>query len=130
MGIASPLVSIRQTNAAYSTSRLAMTGITSGYNFSMSLTLKEVEHIATLARLELTEEQKVRYTEQLSHILNYIAKLQELDTSNVPPTNGGGSVPQMPLRADEARPSLDREQLLANTNHKENNQFKIPPVFE
>ena len=96
----------------------------------MSLTLKEVEHIATLARLELTEEQKRRYTEQLSHILDYIAKLQELDTSDVPPTDGGGSAAQMPLRADEARPSLEREQLLSNTRHQEDNQFKIPPVFE
>lgn len=96
----------------------------------MSLTFEEVEHIATLARLELTEEQKRRYAEQLSHILNYIAKLQELDTSNVSPTDGGGSVAQMPLRADEPRPSLDIEQLLANTKDSEHRQFKIPPVFK
>jgi aspartyl-tRNA(Asn)/glutamyl-tRNA(Gln) amidotransferase subunit C len=96
----------------------------------MSLTLKEVEHIAMLARLELTEEQKARYLEQLSHILDYIAKLQELDTSNVPPTDGGGSVAQMPLRADEPRPSLRADQLLANTKDQDHDQFKIPPVFE
>ena len=96
----------------------------------MSLTLKEVEHIATLARLELTDEQKARYREQLSHILDYIAKLQQLDTTNVQPTDGGGSVAQMPLRADEPRPSLGTDQLLANTKDKEHSQFKIPPVFK
>ena len=59
-----------------------------------------------------------------------LAKLQELDTSNVSPTDGGGSVAQMPLRADEPRPSLDIEQLLANTRDSEHRQFKIPPVFK
>jgi aspartyl-tRNA(Asn)/glutamyl-tRNA(Gln) amidotransferase subunit C len=95
----------------------------------MSLTLKEVEHIATLARLELTEEQKSRYREQLSAILDYIAHLQELDAADIPPTAGGG-IERMPLRPDEPRPSLSPEELLANTQHKEQNQFKIPPVFE
>ena len=95
----------------------------------MSLTLEEVEHIATLARLELTEEQKARYREQLSAILDYVAKLQELDTENIPPTTGG-SVSQMPLRVDEPRPCLSLEELLANAPKEDDNQFKIPPVFE
>ena len=46
----------------------------------MSLTLAEVEHIAELARLSLTEEEKARYREQLSAILDYVARLQTLDT--------------------------------------------------
>jgi aspartyl-tRNA(Asn)/glutamyl-tRNA(Gln) amidotransferase subunit C len=96
----------------------------------MSLTLKEVEHIAALARLELTDEQKALYREQLSAILDYVAKLQELDTENVPPMTGGRSVAQMPLRADEPRPGLSPEKLLANAPQKEDGQFKIPPVFE
>lgn len=95
----------------------------------MSLTQQEVEHIAALARLELTEEQKARYREQLSAILDYIAKLQELDTTNIPPTSGGG-IEQMPLRPDEPRPSLGTNVLLANTQSKQDAQFKIPPVFE
>jgi aspartyl-tRNA(Asn)/glutamyl-tRNA(Gln) amidotransferase subunit C len=95
----------------------------------MSLTLKEVEHIAALARLELTKEQQTLYREQLSAILDYVAKLQELDTENIPPTTGG-SVHQMPLRPDEPRPSLRVEELLANAPDKQDNQFKIPPVFE
>ncbi|OQY83083.1 MAG: hypothetical protein B6D40_07645, partial [Anaerolineae bacterium UTCFX3] len=54
----------------------------------MSLTLQEVEHIARLARLELTDEQKERYRVQLSTILDHIARLQALDTRDVPPTEG------------------------------------------
>ena len=95
----------------------------------MTLTQQEVEHIAKLARLELSEEQKELYREQLSAILDYVAKLRELDTKDVPPTAGGG-LPQMPLRTDEARPSLATDALLSNAPQAEEEQFKIPPVFE
>lgn len=95
----------------------------------MSLTVQEIEHIAKLARLKLTEEQKTLYREQLSHILDYIAKLRELDTTDVPPTAGGG-LTQMALRPDESRPSLPTEVLLKNASEAEDDQFKIPPVFE
>lgn len=95
----------------------------------MALTVKEVEHIAKLARLELTEEQKALYREQLSAILDYMAKLRELDTKDVPPTAGGG-LTQMILREDESRPSLSTDALLKNAPEAEDDQFKIPPVFE
>jgi aspartyl-tRNA(Asn)/glutamyl-tRNA(Gln) amidotransferase subunit C len=95
----------------------------------MPLSQKEVEHIARLARLDLTEEQKTHYREQLSAILDYIAKLGELDTADVPPTLGGG-LAQMSLRLDEVRPSLSLEELLKNAPDSEDDQFKIPPVFE
>ena len=95
----------------------------------MSLTIQEVEHIATLARLQLTDAQKERYRAQLSSILEHIAKLKELDTRDVPPTTGG-SVSTMPLRADEPRPGLTVGQLLANAPQKDGDQFKVPPVFE
>ena len=52
----------------------------------MPLSLQDVEHIAKLARLELTDEQKTRYRGQLEAILAHVAKLQELDTTDVPPT--------------------------------------------
>jgi len=95
----------------------------------MHLSLEEVEHIATLARLELTAEEKARYREQLSAILDYIAKLQELDTANIPPTASVlASVSH--LRTDESRPGLSREALLKNAPEVEQGQFKIPPVFE
>jgi len=95
----------------------------------MSLSKQEVEHIAKLARLELSEEQKELYREQLSAILDYISKLRELDTKDVPPTAGGG-LTQMTLRVDEARSGLATDELLANAPQTEDKQFKIPPVFE
>jgi aspartyl-tRNA(Asn)/glutamyl-tRNA(Gln) amidotransferase subunit C len=96
---------------------------------SMSLTLQEVEHIAKLARLELTDEEKNRYREQLSAILDHVARLQELDTAAIAPTAsvfGGKS----PLRADETRSSLSTEALLKNAPATGQGQFRIPPVFE
>ena len=98
----------------------------------MQLSLEEVEHIAKLARLELTGEEKARYREQLSAILDHVAKLQKLDTSAVEPMTsvfavaGAGSH----LRADQSRPSLDTDELLKNAPAHDQNQFKIPPVFE
>jgi aspartyl-tRNA(Asn)/glutamyl-tRNA(Gln) amidotransferase subunit C len=95
----------------------------------MALTTEEVQHIAKLARLELTDEQQARYREQLSAILDYIARLRTLDTADVPPTAGGG-LTQMALRPDVSRPSLPTDALLANAPETESGQFKIPPVFE
>jgi len=95
----------------------------------MPLSLQEVEHIAKLARLQLTDAQKTRYRGQLEAILDHIAKLQELDTENVPPT-ASVSVAQMPLRADEPRPGLSKDDLLKNAPQQEDGQFQIPPVFE
>ena len=95
----------------------------------MSLTLKDVQHIATLAHLKLTDGQMEHYRGQLSSILEHIAKLQELDTNDVPPTTGG-SLTEMPLRPDEVRPGLDLETLMKNAPGKSDDQFKVPPVFE
>src|SRR5512142_2383597 len=99
------------------------------YNDIMALTTEEVQHIAKLARLELTDEQREHYREQLSHILDYIAKLRTLDTTDVPPTAGGG-LTQMALRPDGSRPSLPTDVLLENAPEVDDDQFKIPPVFE
>lgn len=95
----------------------------------MPLTFDEVEHIARLARLELDAEQKALYREQLSKIIDYIAKLRELDTATVPPTAGGG-LARMEFRPDQSRPGLSAEALLRNAPEAEDDQFKIPPVFE
>ena len=95
----------------------------------MPLSPQEVEHIAKLARLQLTDAQKTRYRGQLEAILDHIAKLQELDTENVPPT-ASVSVAQMPLRADEPRPGLSKDELLKNAPKQKDGQFQIPPVFE
>ena len=94
----------------------------------MSLKIEEVEHIAKLARLALSDEEKRRYREQLSAILDHMAKLGELDTTGISPMANvveGAS----PLRADETRPSLRRDALLKNAADSEGKEFKIPPVF-
>ncbi len=95
----------------------------------MSLTLEEVEHIAQLARLELTAAEKERFRQQLSAILEYAASLQELDTAGIAPT---ASVlpPRSVLRADEPAPGLTTEALLRNAPQAEQNQFRVPPVLE
>jgi aspartyl-tRNA(Asn)/glutamyl-tRNA(Gln) amidotransferase subunit C len=96
----------------------------------MPLTLHEVEHIAKLARLELTDEEKARYREQLSAILDHVASLQKLDTAaGVPPTASVFSGDSH-LRADQPRSGLLPEKLLQNAPEQEKGQFKIPPVFE
>jgi len=96
---------------------------------TMTLTLKEVEHIALLARLELTQEEKERYQQQLSDILDHVAQLQALDTSQIKTA----SVVQPPLarlREDEALHGLTTEQALQNAPSAEKDQFRVPPVLD
>jgi aspartyl-tRNA(Asn)/glutamyl-tRNA(Gln) amidotransferase subunit C len=95
----------------------------------MPLTLQEVEHIAKLARLELTGEEKNRYREQLSAILDHVAQLQKLDTSAILPTSSIFGE-KSPLRPDKSRPGLSTDVLLQNAPETAQGQFKIPPVFE
>ena len=94
-----------------------------------SLTLQEVEHIAELARLDLSEAEKERYRAQLSAILEYAARLQALDTDGIPPTS---SVlpPRTVLRRDEPQPGLTTEELLRNAPAAQDDQFRVPPVLE
>ena len=94
-----------------------------------TLSLEEVEHIAELARLRLSQTEKELYREQLSKVLDYAARLLALDTSGIAPTS---SVlpPRSVLRVDESRPGLSEEELLRNAPQAEERQFRIPPVFE
>ena len=95
----------------------------------MILTREEVEHIASLARLELSEAEKERYREQLSAILEYAARLQSVDTSMIPPTSGV-QPERAELRPDEPRPGLDLDDLLRNAPDHEDRQFRVPPILE
>ncbi len=95
----------------------------------MPLSREDVEHIALLARLHLTDEEKERYREQLSNILDYISKLQELDTRDIEPMSSV-VVEQSRLRADEAGPAMPREDLLRNAPDKADEQFRVPPVLD
>lgn len=95
----------------------------------MTLSLKEVEHIAELARLALTDAEKERFREQLSAILDYAARLQAIDTSAIPPTASVLPVDTV-LREDIARPGLPPEQILANAPDQEDNMFRVPVILE
>ncbi len=95
----------------------------------MTLTLKEVDHIALLARLELSDEEKQRYQQQLSHILDHVAQLQKLDTSQTEPASGAQPKGAR-LRADEPRPGLTVDQALENAPDTKADQFRVPPVME
>jgi aspartyl-tRNA(Asn)/glutamyl-tRNA(Gln) amidotransferase subunit C len=90
---------------------------------------EEVEHIAELAKLALTDEEKERYRTQLSAILDYAAQLQSLDTSNIPPTASVLPVNTV-LREDKARPGMPRENLLANAHAQEEGMFRVDVVLD
>ncbi len=93
------------------------------------LTLDEVSRVAFLARLELSEDEKARLTTDLNGILSQFARLQELDTQDVPPTSH--SLPlQNVFREDEVRPSLSREAATANAPEKRDGNFIVPQIME
>ena len=95
----------------------------------MKITQEEVAHVAMLARLELSAKEKEEIAGQLNDILEYVDKLNRLDTTDVPPT-----MHVLPLvnviREDEPRPCLPREEVLANAPEVEDGMFRIPPVIE
>jgi aspartyl-tRNA(Asn)/glutamyl-tRNA(Gln) amidotransferase subunit C len=95
----------------------------------MSLTLAEVEHIAELARLSLTDAEKILYRDQLSAILDYAAILQQNDTSTISPT-----ATVLPLRnvmrPDEVEPSMSSEDVLANASDVEEGCFRVRAILE
>jgi len=92
------------------------------------LSLTEVEAIADLARLALTDEEKVMFQDQLSAILDYVEALQELDTSHIPPTSSALPLDNV-MRADALEPSLPVEAALANAPDAAEDQFKVKPIL-
>ena len=95
----------------------------------MTLTIEEVEHIAELARLRLSQEEIERYREQLSAVLDYAGRLQQVDTSEIPPTSSVLPARSV-LRDDAARPGMDLKDLLKNAPETEDRQFRVPPVLD
>ena len=93
----------------------------------MAITREEVLHVAKLARLELTDDEVVRLTGELSAILEAVSKVGELDLSDVPPTSH-------PLELvngwaeDEPHESLSLDQAFANAPAREGDLFKVPPT--
>lgn len=86
-----------------------------------------VQHVAKLARLELTEEEQERFTDQLGHILEYVEQLREIEPEGV--VTHALSLTNV-LRPDETRPSLPREELLRNAPSVENGMFKVPRILD
>jgi len=95
----------------------------------MQLTTEEVRHVAELAKLALTEEEIVQYTQQLSAILDYAALLQGVDTSTVPPTPHILPLTNI-MRADEPTPCLTNAEALANAPDSADGFFRVRAVFE
>ena len=90
---------------------------------------KDVEHVARLARLALTDAELERMREQLNGILAYIEKLNELDTEEVAPTSH--AVPMLNvMRDDEAGPCLPRDEALANAPDRAGEFFRVPRIIE
>ncbi|EKE02952.1 MAG: aspartyl/glutamyl-tRNA amidotransferase subunit C [uncultured bacterium] len=93
------------------------------------ITIKEVEHVAKLARLALNEEEKVKFAEQLGNILDYFNQLKEINTENVEPM--AQAVPKINvMREDKVWPPCDREEILANAPKEEDGYFRVPRIIE
>jgi len=92
------------------------------------LTRSDVEHVAFLARLQLTPEELDRLEGQLNHILDQYAKLSELDTSTIPPTAQTIELENI-LRDDVAKPSLSVDAVLGNASATEGDFIVVPPIL-
>lgn len=95
----------------------------------MKISKQEVEHVAKLARLELTDQEKEKLTDQLSNILTYVEKLNELDTKGVEPTAHVLDINNV-MRSDEPGESLTQERALANAPDKAAGHYKVPKIIE
>ena len=95
----------------------------------MKLTRAEVQHVAQLARLGLTDEEMEALASELSSILEYIDQLEQLDTSSIAPPAQVGELVDV-MRDDEVQPSLDVEEALANAPSREGNYFRVRAMQE
>lgn len=95
----------------------------------MSITIQDVEHVAKLARLDLSEAEKETFTGQLNAILKYAEKLNELDTTSVEPTSHAMPLVNV-MREDKSRPSWPMDKVMLNAPDEEDGQFKVPAVLE
>ena len=95
----------------------------------MAITRKDVDYVARLARLRLSEEEAERFTSQLARIVGYVEKLGELDTEGVEPTSHVVPLRNV-TRKDDIRPSLDREKALGLAPRSDGTFYKVPKVIE
>ena len=88
---------------------------------------KDVEHVATLAHIELTEQEKTLFTEQFNDILEYFKKIDAIDTNGIEPTYHVLDLSNV-SRTDETKPSLSTEEALRNAPKKEKKFLKAPRI--
>ncbi|MBI5172988.1 MAG: Asp-tRNA(Asn)/Glu-tRNA(Gln) amidotransferase subunit GatC [Candidatus Obscuribacter sp.] len=93
------------------------------------ISIKDVQHVAKLARLSLTEDESRQYAEQLSRIIDYFDELKSVDTEGVEPMSHPIAAVNV-LREDEVCPSLPREVLMANAPLRDGNFFRVPKIGE
>jgi len=93
------------------------------------ITIKEVEHVAKLARLDLGEEEKVQFLEQLNKIIGYFNQLNEVKTDGIEPM--AHSIPIVNvMREDAACDANLRDEILSNAPLEENGYFRVPRISE
>lgn len=92
------------------------------------LTRDDVAHVASLARLHLTEEELELFTGQLAEVLDHAADIAQLDLTDVAPTAHAMAVTNV-LRPDTPAPRLDREEVLAQAPSVEDHRFRVPPIL-
>ncbi len=91
------------------------------------ITIKDVEHVAKLARLELTDEEKELYTKQLGDVLQYVNQMNEVDTSNIEPMTQVVDFVNV-MREDKVVYEQTKEELMKNTPDEEDGFFKVPKI--
>ena len=91
------------------------------------ITVKDVEHVAKLARLELTEDEKVLYTKQLGDVLKYVDQMNEVDTSDVKPMTQVIDFVNV-MREDKVYYEQTKEELMKNAPDEENGFFRVPKI--
>ncbi len=96
---------------------------------SKIISIEDVQHITNLARLTLNSEEIEASQEQLSHILSYIEKLNQLDTEDVHPTSHVIPIRNV-TKADEEKDLFERDEILANAPSSEQGYFEVPQVIE
>ncbi len=95
----------------------------------MDIGIKQIEQVASLSRIKLTDEEKDVFREQLTDILGYIEKLNELDTDDVQPMAYATSINNV-FREDQQKSSFPRQKILELSPSSANGFFKVPKVLE
>lgn len=94
----------------------------------MAITRKEVEHVAMLSRLELSEKEKENMTKEFNSILEFMGKLNELDTTNVDITVHSIPISNV-FREDEVGETLEREKAVQNAPDEKDGQYRVPRIL-